>query len=263
MAYTSGAIKDSNFNIRIDALSRKMRAQYPGYDEEIDKVINNTLGRSTANDLRRSLNQEWAQEASQNASTDSKYETELNSWRNDGRLYTQFPNYDRLSAQGQAPSKEEVRYKMGMMAAEEHTLDVSKKKLDYLNSSSSATTKDALDTANSEASMYSSQIITKGLNGFDIQKAVSTLSSDTSKWKPDEINAITSAIEPALLQAKIDIQKRLTDPAYKTLSAADKDSVTNNAIAPLVSIKEALLAKDTGAVNIFKSMTDLDRKSVV
>ncbi len=256
-AFNSGALKESNFQIRIDALSRKMRSQFPGYNNEIDTLISKALNRSTANDLRKTLSAEW-EAAQEGANADDKsFRSEITQARKDGALYSVFPEYDKLVAEGKEPSKYEVRYRLGQYYGEVEKAAQGKRQLDYLETQNKATEKKRMDIAYEDVSQVSNQIIKTGTSGTDFQRIMKNITSKQAKdWTDVELQEVTGAYAQLEASAKVQVLERLNDPVYSKLTKTQRDELVSRALEPLSILKDAITAKDVGLINVFKTITD-------
>lgn len=256
-AYNSGALKESNFQIRIDALSRRVRAQYPGYNAEIDGIISQTLGRSTANDLRKTLVAEWEAEQEGLNSADKQFKSDVSQARENGALYAVFPEYDKLVAEGKTPSKEETYYRLGQYYGEKEKSAQGKRKLEYDEAERKATEQQRMDVAYEDVSQVSSQFIKTGTSGADFQRIMRNLTGKQAKdWSDTELQEVTGAFGQLEAAAKVQILERLNDPIYSKLTKTQRDELTSRALEPLAIMKEAIVAKDVGLINVFQTMND-------
>ncbi len=255
-AYTSGALKESNFQIRVDAMSRKIRAQYPGYDAEIDGIISQTLNRSTANDLRKTLMQEWDQDAQAAGDDEKKYQAELADWREKG-LYTEFPDFEKRAAEGNPYSKEEVRLKMGKRLSREHAIDIQNNELELDEKLGKANKQKTVDYAYNDASLVAQDILRASTNDTSIKQVLETIQSKPAKdWTDEERSTILNSYAQLEAKATAQIMERLNKPVYNRMTKEERDDVMKRALEPIAVIKEALTNKDFGAINIFKTLLD-------
>jgi len=260
-AYTAGVLKESNFQIRIDALSRKVRAQYPGYQAEIDGVISETLNRSTANDLRRTLISEWNAEQEGADADDKKYAQEISDWRDKG-LYAEFPDFETRQESGNPYSKAEVRTRMGKRLSLDYAIKAEKDELELQDKKGNLLEKKTIEVAYREASRVADDIIKSGTNATDFGPMLKkVLEKGATDWTDDDIAGITAQYAQLEAKAKTQILTVLQDRTYDKISKEDRDKIVSRALEPLGIVKEALLQKDVGLLNVFKTManTQADR----
>lgn len=255
-AYNSGALSESNFQIRIDAMSRRIRARYPGYDAEIDTVIAQTLNRSTANDLRKTLMQEWDAQQSAADKEETNLRSVITAARKDGILESAIPGYDLLESQGKAPSKEETLYALSVAYAKRDAMQQEKLRLEFLQTKGQVAAQEMKDSAYKAVSLVSNQSIASGLAGFDVDGLATKLASKKpGDWSTQEAQEVIGAIAPLKLKMTTEMQKLLADPVYATMSKADRDDVIARGLAPISAIEEAVLNKDVGLLKVFKTLS--------
>lgn len=255
-AYTSGALKDSNFQMRIDALSRKVRLQYPGYQEEIDSLVNSTLGRSTANDLRKQLMQEWDTEMADKDADEKKYQSELADWREKG-LYSEFPDFEQRQASGNPYSKEEIRLRMGKRISRAYQNQVESGELELKKKRGEDVKLQTEDAAYRRAAQVSEDIIRVSANDTNVQEMIKRLQETAPKdWNDQSLAEVTGAVNQLELKAKTAMLEALQDPVFATMDKTTRDNVIARGLEPITAMKDAIVNKDTGLINIFKTMTD-------
>lgn len=255
-AYMSGALKESNFQMRIDALSRKVRLQYPGYQEEIDGLINSTLGRSTANDLRKQLMQAWDSEMAGADADDKKYLQEISDWRDKG-LYSEFPDFEQRQASGNPYSKEEVRARMGKRLSEEHQTIVESQEIELKRKRGEDIKQQTEDAAYRRAGKVAEDIIRVSTADISMQDMMKRLQTTSPKdWNDAELAQVVGAVGQLELKAKTAMLEALQDPLFATMDKTTRDAVIARGMEPITAIKDAITSKDVGVINIFKTLTD-------
>lgn len=90
-AVASGSLRESHYYARLDAMTRQLRARYPGYRDEVDAMVSKVTGVQTANALRRTMWNEW--QASGSAKQDSR-EKLIEKMASDGTLPAGYQNMD-------------------------------------------------------------------------------------------------------------------------------------------------------------------------
>lgn len=69
-AVANGTLRESHFYARLHSITRQMRSRYPGYEDQIDGIVQGVTGVNPANALRREL----MQEAQASAASSSKFD---------------------------------------------------------------------------------------------------------------------------------------------------------------------------------------------
>lgn len=63
-AYENGTYSETNYWSQLNAKVKALKAQYPGYSDDIDQMVANATNNPTANQLRKSLYDDWNAKAS-------------------------------------------------------------------------------------------------------------------------------------------------------------------------------------------------------
>jgi hypothetical protein len=242
-AYLSGSISQSNLDIRVDALARQMRLNHPGYGDVIDKLVGQTLNRSTANNVWQSLSQEWNKQQTSAQAEANKKDTMIKEFAANGLLMQAFPTFAALQAAGKEPSADEIIAKVGVIAASNATLDSNKKYNDYLKSSGEADQQHTYDTAKASAMQVSRVFMQAGSQGGELFKRLSL--EDPMKMSDREIMETNAALQPLILKAQADIHERLSDPSFDNLTLQQAKDVEERAMSPIYAMQDAIKNRDT------------------
>lgn len=255
-AYLNGSLKESNYQMRIDSMSRQIRARYPGYRQEIDKIVNSTLGLSTANDLRKTLMAEWANEAAKVDDDTKRYAQEVTQARKDGALP---PDWDRRNAAGNPYTMAETRMFMASRYQQDADMDRTKKSLDLIDKSSEAGKKAVYDSASKEISLVSQRIFEGGFSvgGMTIGQLREKANAGMIKpFSPTEQAEIVAGFANFKSTVESQVVNRLSQPEYATLTQQQRDDLKKNALAQVDIVQDALLNQQYGMVNFSKQMND-------
>ncbi len=74
-AFQSGKLSESHYWGRLTTAVKELRAKYPGYREDIDRIVAQSTGVDPANALRNTLFNEWQSQESESRSARNKMET--------------------------------------------------------------------------------------------------------------------------------------------------------------------------------------------
>ena len=72
-AVEQGRLSQVHYTARLDSMVRQMRARYPGYRDQIDKIVQDVTGITPANTLQRQLMQEFESASAAQQSSASKF----------------------------------------------------------------------------------------------------------------------------------------------------------------------------------------------
>lgn len=255
-AWESGSIKDSNFEIRVDALSRRMRAQYPGYEDKVDQIIGQTLNRSTANDLRKQLQSEWTAEAGKNNTQAAKEDNIIRGYAKQGYMGQAFPNYYTDLAQGKpVPSFLEVQAKVMPYIEQDATVAKTKAMNALAISNNTITTKNMIDQGSKEADRVVQATLNTGLNGMKLEDIPAKFDG-TKGYSDQDYQGTLAAMNTAKAQIQLKLQGIFSQPGYENMTIGQQKAIIDKAMGPINSVSDALLNKDTGTLATMKSLRD-------
>jgi hypothetical protein len=224
-AYTDGRLSDTYYSTRLDAEVRRIKAQFPGYRDEIDTFVKSKLGFDPANKLRESIRAEL-DTAKSRLEQDEKDKNRF--------IQANF-KYDPEGAKAVLNGRKsfsDFQISVGEKQAEEHAIDVARKKIAFSNDLSSQNTDNAMGVLHQELSSAVSgsleQAMTRiggGTEGFlriiqEAQKAGRPL-------KPEE----QQAVRAGMAQLKAEVALRF-------------DSIINTELAPGSGKTYASIIKD-------------------
>lgn len=257
-AYLNGSLKDSNYQMRIDSLSRQIRARYPGYRDEIDGIINKTLGLSTANDVRKSLMAQWASEASDVDAETKAFQAQVWQGAKDGTLP---PDYMQREASGNPYTRAETRVYMAAKYGQKAQREEELQKYTLLDKSSDAAKKKLVGIAQSDVSRLTSgfwegafKIPGVDLSGRSLLDAI-----NSGRLKPpsgNDLNALKSSIDTAFGKVNSELNVMINRPEYNDLSPEQKKAVVEQGMANMNVLKDAIYNGQWGLVNSSKIIQD-------
>lgn len=210
-AYRQGGLSNSAYYAKLEAFVRETKAQFPGYNEQIDQIVSSKVGTTPANALRASLlNDVEALQRKVGASADafSKYETAKADIIHQPHLW---PNYEQLKAEGRAPSPDEIRLKVGQYEASIAQMDYKLKRIAVGDAGNRLIQEETYEVGLQKASEVSRQTVLGITNNMGI-KNVSDLrayvedvrSGRRKEPTPDELGQLTSM--GAILEQRVHAQ---------------------------------------------------------
>jgi len=260
-AYMSGALSQTGLNIRVDALSRQMRMNNPGYGDDIDKLIGGALNRSTANDLWKGLATQWQAEKTQGQHEQDKEDQMIKEFASDGKLYQAFPNWDQLVQKGQQPDRDEIIAKVGQVAAGQATVTAGQAMIKYQQSQREEDLNHTFDVAQQDVNQISKTFMQAGSAAGDLVNKIAI--TDPTKVSDSDLAGMAAQVEPVILQSKLQIEKTLLNPVYDKLTPVQKTDIENRAMAPIQGMKDAITNRDTGFFSLNNSLTQAGSDKVV
>lgn len=125
--YKQGGLSNSAYYAKMEAETRAVIQQFPGYADDIRSMATKKLGTDPANALRTALQQDVTELQKKVQAQSDKWTTYEHT--NAQYIYTTWPNYDQMKAQGQGPSRLEVESSVGQQQARDYKFDGIGKKI--------------------------------------------------------------------------------------------------------------------------------------
>jgi hypothetical protein len=259
-SYKQGNLSNSAYYAKLEAFVRQTKQQFPGYGDQIDQMVSQKVGTTPANALRASL----LQDVTQMQAKLSGQQTAQQRWeqQNAQYIYTQWPNYDQLKAEGKAPSFEEMQAVAGKFQARDYYWQSQGARLAVDKSNTQVTSDNATSLATERLSQIGAQLSVATTNSMGIKTPADLMQyiTDVQTGKrppptPDEKQQISAAF--AQLNAQYDLQAHqflntpLAQGSTKTFASVINDrSKIEGAIAlgkqTLETMHQALIDQKTG-----------------
>ncbi len=254
-AYLNGNLKDSNYQMRIDSMSRQIRARYPGYREEIDKIIGSTLQLSTANDLRKSLMSQWTSEAATADAEAKRYDTFINQAREKGALQS---DWDIRNNNGNPYTEAETKAHVAAVYSVDANYDRQLKALNVQDKSSEAGKKAALDLAQTDVSNITRKF-TEGaytLSGGGTMSALfeKIKAGQTATMSSEDKAQLTMGFSQAYTKMQTDLNARMNLPQYDGLSGDQKAKLVEQGLSVLNVAKDQIFGQQYGLLSISETL---------
>lgn len=222
-AYKQGALSNSAYYAKMEAYVREVKAQFPGYGDIIDQKVSGIVGTTPANALRSSLLQDVTnlQNKVQQASDKwTSYEQ-----KNAGYIYQQWPDYDKLKAQGQAPSRVDVETVVGRLAARDAIYSSQSAALAAKKGINDNIAEEAKSIATNRAMDIGNGLVVSTTNAMgmrtpqDFQKLADDINSGKRQpLTPDEVAQVRSAFAQMKQQYDVSFRQFISSPLSQNSS---------------------------------------------
>lgn len=259
--YNQGELSNSRYYAKLEAFTREVKAQFPGYEKEIDNMASQKTGVISANALRSSLLQDAQAIASKVQGLNDKWTTYEHS--NAGAIYNIWPNYDQLKANGQI-TRAQVEAGVGRWEARKAAIDAEKADLALTDARSQA----GADRANDFAIRIGSDISRNVVVGFSNSMGINDVGDfkqyiiDVAAGKrkpptPDEqaqlIGIFNTLEQKATASFNAAVNQPLNQNTTETLASRLRspqklDEARNVALSDIRTIKDGLLNEQHGLV---------------
>ena len=228
-AVQQGRLRESNYQSRLTAVMRQLRAEYPGYQDQIDQIATRITGENPEHATRRALMQEWQSDAKAAQGEAARKQKNIEQWGESGWLPVGWEKMDYNELQGQV-------FKRRAMDA-----DISRQKsnLELKAAQGKQAQQDGLDLAsqfarNTAAIQFDDTLKGMGVNSWDdLYKKIEGYKADgvIDAQEAQQISQVFDRLQQNANTAfNSFLQKPLSDaPGSKSLEAIiqDKDKVEN------------------------------------
>jgi hypothetical protein len=245
--YDRGELSESYYNARLLALTKEVKGQHSGWNEEIDGMIQKITGINPANALVRSLRSDMdAAERARTAGA-TKDETYLNA-----HLQYMLPETRGKIISGDRSPEVVAKAKMEAAGSQsrQFVVEQANRELELKTKAGKATEEDTTKVARLSVSEYVNGAFREmngnagGADGI-MQKLKAHGDKD---WTTQEKDGITSDFNSFRSQTLLGVDNMLAQPHYAQLPDSEKQSIRKTVNDRIDTVQQALLNKDTGAL---------------
>lgn len=259
-AYERGALKESHYWARMNAMVRQLRTRYPGYRGEIDEMVSGITGAKPANALRNSLFNEWA------AKTADQPLPKLEDWAvKNGRLPGDY--YQR--AQGQTPySLTELQAYIANKTRQDSEVADTRAQIALASDQGTLNTTNVEKAYRVESNQFVTSLIsdttsTIGQTYQVLQERIRDAQNQQQLSQPVDTPELLGALNQLEGDVMLALQQKFTESwdgnaqhSYvSNLSTEQRDAAIKQAMTPITILKSALTAEAYGLVNAVAANT--------
>lgn len=215
MAHMQGKVTPEYYYQRLASQLKALRAKYPGYEREVDRIVQEVTGERPANAYRDALMQNIQQTQNSISQQNSKYESWLKQGDNIGYIGMLFPDFDWSNPQSGKYTPEQVMASVARVKGQEQQFQFEKSQI--------AGNKQRADLAINErgnqivSSILSGQSNVLGFGTESFMQTLKQLSSGGKGLTPEDIGAMTQLLDQAYIQAQAEYDKSMSDPSFQKL----------------------------------------------
>lgn len=207
-AYKAGKITPTMYWGRMNALAKQLKAQYPGYGEQIDRTFQGTVGQLPANAYAQAQRTQYTSIVAGQNQEEKKFQTFVNQASMKGYLPVDY--YKRIE-QGQPYSQLEVYEHVRAKAAENFTLEREKDRLAIANSVGNLTEEDAIGVAQNDLNATVSGILNDAVPKAAVDAIYAAVQKGTAVT-PQEKDALRNSFGQLRAKALQAIEARMRAP---------------------------------------------------
>ncbi len=263
-AQASGTIRESHYYGQLNAIVKGLRSKYPGYDRQIDNIIQEVTGVTPANAVVSSLRREAEQDANEAKAKASAAQNRYESFIRRADVMAALPRVfpDFYTNPGKY-SEAQILAGVSSVLATDAASDAQHKALKQGEEANTVREGQAFDVARQHASTYSAQVITGALNtapkGNEWLRKV-----QSGDIKPDEKDIVAGIQTGAQWVTKA--EQAANEYLAKDqggwsmggkLNDDQKKEVINEFTRPAKQFLEAVQNKDWGLVSVYSTENKL------
>jgi hypothetical protein len=241
-AYAAGNLSDSYYNAQLLATTKQLRAQYPGFRDEVDQAVSSITGVQPANALRASLQRDiqYNQAAAMaNANNDQKFREKY------------LPEIGALGLDAQNTPIEVLRPAVQEYVGNRELLKAQQLKAEVGSPQAEAALSDSIARVVQQSIVAEGNRATKGMTVTDFDKQAATLAARGAD--PKEVDALVNQMTIRRGQ----LEQEIRQMAYKPLEG-DKEghslvSKTKDGDTKLAAIIQAQLKPYDDRIALAKS----------
>ena len=242
-AYKAGKISPTMYWGRMMTLSKRLKAQYPGYSDQIDRTFQGSVGQVPANALATAKRKEVTSLASSQNKEEKKFQTFVQQALLKGYLP---PDYYKKIEAGQPYSQMEVYEYVRGKAATEFSVNQQKDRLAIATTTGNLVEEDAIGVAQNDLNQVVTSFITDTFNA-DVVSKIEEAAKKGTAVTPAEKDQLRQAFGILKAKAEQTIEGRMRKPTanghtyYSMLKDPGKaKQIKEQALAPLESLEKLL-----------------------
>ncbi len=246
-AYQQGKLSESYYNARLLSIVKEAKAQYPGFKDEIDGIVQKTTGINPANALVRSLRADMdAAERARTAGA-SKDETYLN-----GHLQFMLPSTRaKIIAGDRSPEVvAKAKWEASGSQSRQFTIEQANRELELEVKTGQYDEGKTVKVAQQTVTEYVNNSFAHSTDtAGGAEGILKKIQEHGDKpWTPEEQAQIKAQFGNLNTQLSLGVDTLLTQPQYAQLPEDKKKAIREGALSRVATLRDALLNKDTGAL---------------
>lgn len=234
-AHVQGKVTQEYYYSRLASQLKGLRAKYPGYEKEVDDIVQKVTGTRPANAFRDALMANIERANAAVSSSQDKFQSFVTNSSNIGYIQMAFPDYF------ENPSKytpEQVIAGVAKLKGQDQTWESQKLAV-------TANKEDAQQLLNERLNTQTSDLLSGVSNGLGVGGAdfMSRLAqySKAGGMTPDEKSSFTNTYEQFMFQARAHLEKTIADPTFvKLFTPQERQQQVEAAMRPLTQIRDLI-----------------------
>lgn len=263
--YQNGTIKESHMYGLLNAYLKQIKANNPGYEENVDKWMS-SKGYSPANQLVSSIRQEAEADLTRrNSLAKDRLDYEE---ANSGKISLTLGEDYWTNPEKRNMPFDQVIHAVSLYDAKQADMTLQSNALQLKVSQHTVQQNDYEDYARSAAANYSAMVANRLGDGLD--KEIKKFQEGGQTHTAEEVEALRASFASKKLEMQRGLQKSLSEDKTQTwfhLDQKTRDDIVASATAPLDVIGDAITNKDYGlanaAGNLAKQLVDTQKTKLL
>lgn len=248
LAHQQGKVTPEYYYQRLTATMKGLRAKYPGYEKEVDNIIQSVTGTRPANAFRDALFQNI--QAAQQAASSSRSKTETFVQSN-----SKYLNEDEILNPEKYGGLEGLSVQINLRKSREYQWEAEEKQVERDQKLALPTLNQRFNFTASDSLSQLSKAVGFGDQSFD--QGLRNLGS-TGFTPEQQANAI-AGIDAVITQTEAKMLADQNRPAFSTLPPTQLRDMRQAALQPLRDIREKIAGKDYSGASILAASLQLQQ----
>lgn len=245
MARDQGKITNEFYYQQLNSQLKDLRSRYPGYEKDVDQIVQQVTGVQPANAYRQALQQKIQADAQVMQSSQTKWEEYKN--QNAGMIQMAFPDYF-TNPQKYAGQESTIQAGVAKIKGDEQSWE-------YQLKSNQNNTEVLKQNLGSRLSQVSNSFLSGAskASGITLPSFVDTLSKagQGPGLSNDQIATLNGQFDQYSFQVRSNLMQEANRPELGLVSPQDKQQMVEAAMQPILQVKDMLANKNyQGAARI-------------
>jgi muramidase (phage lysozyme) len=241
-AYNQGKLSESYYLGRLEAMTREVRAKYPGFREEVDGIVQNITGVVPANALRKSLVADLDRAERARQSKVGSDETFVRQ-----NLEHMHPNTLAKWQRGEVQFNE-LQLEVAQNQRVNQMMDTERKELQLRKDRREAVQGDSIAVAEKDVQAEVTRNITGIVDGSGGIAKVREMIQNPQKLDQNQKDQLAQTFNVERERLTMAMRQKLNHRVYDDLTIAQKNKIVEDGLVHLKDLEIAITNKDTGTL---------------
>jgi muramidase (phage lysozyme) len=241
-AYNQGKLSESYYLGRLEAMTREVRAKYPGFREEVDGIVQNITGVVPANALRKSLVADLDRAERARQSKVGSDETFVRQ-----NLEHMHPNTLAKWQRGEVQFNE-LQLEVAQNQRVNQMMDTERKELQLKKDRREANEGDTRSVAEKDVNAEVTRNVTGIVDGSGGIAKVREMIQNPQKMDQNQLDNLRQTFNVERERLTMALRQKLNHRVYDDLPQAQKNKIVEDGLVHLNTLEKAITDKDVGTL---------------